>query len=68
MRGKNLGINNTNKHLIPYIRGEEETLARRVIELAAQYGRYGYRRITAMLNQEGWMVNHKRVAPIWSLL
>jgi putative transposase len=37
----------------------------RVIALATQYGRYGYRRITAMLRQEGWQVNHKRVERIW---
>jgi len=29
-------------------------------ELALKYGRYGYRRITAMLRIEGWQVNHKR--------
>jgi transposase InsO family protein len=35
--------------------------------LAAKYGRYGYRRITAMLNNsdKGWQVNHKRVERIW---
>jgi transposase InsO family protein len=33
--------------------------------LAGQYGRYGYRRITAMLLVEGWVVNHKRVERIW---
>ncbi len=37
----------------------------RITELAIQYGRYGYRRITAMLRQEGWRVNHKRVERIW---
>jgi hypothetical protein len=37
----------------------------RVIALAGQYGRYGYRRITAMLQLEGWRVNHKRVERIW---
>jgi len=37
----------------------------RIIELATQYGRYGYRRIAAMLRQEGWQVNHKRVERIW---
>ena len=36
-----------------------------IVELATQYGRYGYRRITAMLRQEGWQVNHKRVERIW---
>jgi len=40
-------------------------LVERIIELATQYGRYGYRRITAMLKQEGWQVNHKRVERIW---
>jgi hypothetical protein len=40
-------------------------LTRRIIELAATYGRYGYRRITAMLRGEGWRVNHKRVERIW---
>jgi len=44
---------------------EEVRLAERIIELATQYGRYGYRRITAMLRQEGWQVNHKRVERIW---
>ena len=37
----------------------------RVIGLATHYGRYGYRRITALLQQEGWKVNHKRVKRIW---
>ena len=36
-----------------------------IIKLATQYGRYGYRRITAMLRQEGWQVNHKKVERIW---
>ncbi len=37
----------------------------RVIALASQYDRYGYRRITALLKHEGWHVNHKRVERIW---
>lgn len=37
----------------------------RIIELTKQYGRYGYRRITALLKSEGWRVNHKRVERIW---
>ena len=36
-----------------------------VTRLTSKYGRYGYKRITALLNQEGWKVNHKRVARIW---
>ena len=44
---------------------EEEKMVARIIELATQYGRYGYRRITAMLRQESWQVNYKRVERIW---
>ena len=40
---------------------DEEPLVERVAELAGQYGRYGYRRITAMLRNEDWRVNYKRV-------
>ena len=38
---------------------------KRMVELACQYGRYGYRRITALLKSEGWKVNHKRVERLW---
>lgn len=44
---------------------DEDHLRSRIAELAIEYGRYGYRRITAMLWQEGWVVNHKRVERIW---
>jgi transposase InsO family protein len=37
----------------------------RIIELATKYGRYGYRRITALLRHEGWRANHKRVERLW---
>jgi putative transposase len=44
---------------------EEQLLIRRMTELALQYGRYGYRRITALLRNEGWQVNHKRIERLW---
>jgi putative transposase len=44
---------------------DEPPLLRRIVELATQYGRYGYRRITAMLREEGFQVNHKRVERLW---
>jgi putative transposase len=44
---------------------DEEELTARITELACNYGRYGYRRITALLQFEGWKVNHKRVERIW---
>jgi putative transposase len=49
----------------PLMGWKEERLVGRLIELASQYGRYGYRRITALMRQEGWEVNHKRVERIW---
>jgi putative transposase len=42
-------------------------LTKRIVDLAGQYGRYGYRRITALLQAEGWWINHKRVERIWRL-
>jgi len=44
---------------------DEERLVEDIVSLAGKYGRYGYRRITAMLRNEGWRVNHKRVERIW---
>ena len=43
----------------------EERLIRQMTDLATKYGRYGYRRITALLQREGWEVNHKRVERLW---
>jgi len=34
-------------------------------DLATAYGRYVYRRITMMLREEGWYVNHKRIQRLW---
>ena len=36
-----------------------------MIELARQYGRYGYRRIAALLRDAGWQINDKRVERLW---
>jgi putative transposase len=44
---------------------DEERLVGQIVRLATQYGRYGYRRITALLRSDGWKVNHKRVERIW---
>jgi len=44
---------------------DETRLVKRMTELATQYGRYGYRRITALLQREGWQVNHKRIERLW---
>jgi len=57
-------VRTTQRHS-PHTKDDEERLVARIIELATRYGRYGYRRITALLKQEGWKVNHKRVERIW---
>jgi len=49
----------------PTTPADEAALTADIIELARQYGRYGYRRITALLRTAGWAVNKKRVERIW---
>ena len=49
----------------PKVADDEEALTENIVSLATEYGRYGYRRITALLNTDGWRVNHKRVERIW---
>ncbi len=62
-----LGQARSTQRLRTVISGEEPRLVADIIALATKYGRYGYRRITAMLNSSdrGWRVNHKRVERIW---
>ncbi|MDB5384349.1 MAG: family transposase, partial [Rhodospirillales bacterium] len=44
---------------------DEGALSADITDLAQRYGRYGYRRITALLKAQGWRCNHKRVERIW---
>ena len=44
---------------------DEDALTRAIIQLASQYGRYGYRRIAALLRSAGWDVGKDRVQRIW---
>ena len=47
------------------MRDDEAALTAAIIAFAIEYGRYGYRRIAAMLRDAGWVVNIKRVERIW---
>jgi transposase InsO family protein len=61
-----LGQARATQRLIPSPPSDEKQLTADILALATKYGRYGYRRITALLNNnEGWKVNHKRVEKIW---
>ena len=50
---------------MPTESADERALLARIVALATRFGRYGYRRITALLKGEGWHVNHKRVERLW---
>jgi len=60
-----LGQARATQRLRPLVSGEESKLVTDITALAIKYGRYGYRRITALLNEKDWQVNHKRVERIW---
>ena len=47
------------------VRADEDALTQAILALAAEYGRYGYRRITEMLRRAGWSVGVDRVQRIW---
>lgn len=50
---------------VPRQSADEAALTARIVALATRFGRYGYRRVTALLRREGWQVNHKRVERLW---
>jgi len=62
-----LGQARTTQRREPSPPSDEKQLTKDIVVLATKYGRYGYRRITALLNnnEHGWRVNHKRVERIW---
>jgi transposase InsO family protein len=60
-----LGQHRSTQRKVPRGRDDEERLRADLIELARRYGRYGYRKISALLRDAGWLVNDKRVERIW---
>jgi hypothetical protein len=50
---------------VPTVPADEDALTRAIIALASEYGRYGYRRVTALLQAAGWQVGRDRVQGIW---
>ena len=62
---RTLGQARSTQRRLPKVGTDEAALREAVVRLASTYGRYGYRRITALLRAEGSQVNAKRVARIW---
>jgi len=60
-----LGQHRSTQRKLARTADDEAALTADVVELARRYGRYGYRRIAALLRRAGWQVNRKRVERIW---
>jgi putative transposase len=60
-----LGQHRSTQRKLPRGSDDEAALTADIVELAKRYGRYGYRRIAALLRDAGWAVNRKRVERIW---
>ena len=60
-----LGQHRSTQRKAPRGRADDAALTADIVALATEYGRYGYRRITAMLHAAGWAVNVKRIERIW---
>jgi putative transposase len=60
-----LGQHRSTQRKPPRRPDDEAALTAEIIAFATRYGRYGYRRITALLRRAGWVVNLKRVERIW---
>jgi transposase InsO family protein len=60
-----LGRCRSTQRRTPAVPDDEPRLAERMVALATEYGRYGYRRVAALLRAEGFEVDHKRVERLW---
>ena len=60
-----MGQHRSAQRKVPIGLPDEERLTDDIIALTEEFGRYGYRMITGMLNNSGWQVNHKRVERFW---
>ncbi len=60
-----LGQHRSTQRYHPRGRADEDQLVADMIELARQYGRYGYRRVAALLRDAGWQVSDGRIERLW---
>ncbi len=62
---KVLGRHRSTQRKLPRRRTDEDALTRSLIALDSEYGGYGYRRIWALLREQGWNISVSRVERIW---
>ena len=60
-----VGQHRGTQRYVPTVLADEDALTQAMIALASEYGRYGYRRVTALLQAAGWQVGKDRVQRIW---
>jgi putative transposase len=60
-----LGQHRSTQRKVPRGREDAKRLTADIVELARQYGRYGYRKIAALLRHAGWSVSDGRVERVW---
>ena len=60
-----LGQGRSTQRYVRLVPDDEDALTAAIVARASEFGRYGYRRVTALLKRDGWQVNHKRVERIW---
>jgi len=61
-----VGLSRTVLHYEPKAQPENESLQSRLIELAGERRRFGYRRLHALIRREGVRANHKRIYRLYS--
>lgn len=62
---RTLGQHRSTQRKVPCGLPDEARLTEDIIALTEEFGRYGYRMITGILNNSDWHVSHKRVERIW---
>jgi len=62
---KTVGMPRSSQRYVDRPKDNEDSLRLALIRLAKQYGRYGYRKITRLLQIEGWKVNEKKIERLW---
>ena len=61
-----VGLSRTVLHYESKVQSENEQLQARLVELAGERRRFGYRRLHALVRREGVQVNHKRIYRLYS--